>query len=81
MPPILPLWWLALKELELELELIQTHMTQEPLLWVEVGTSQIVPNKLCSEFVFGFFAFFFFVTRPPPFPPPARHAGGRGFRR
>ena len=24
-------------ELELELELIQTHMAQKPLLWVEVG--------------------------------------------
>jgi hypothetical protein len=27
----------AASELELELELIQTHMTQKPLLWVEVG--------------------------------------------
>jgi hypothetical protein len=27
---------------ELELELIQTHMTQKPLLWIEVGALQQV---------------------------------------
>jgi hypothetical protein len=30
--------------LELELELIQTHMTQKPLLWVEVG-AHVVRNR------------------------------------
>jgi hypothetical protein len=30
-----------LLELELELELIQTHMTQKPLLWVEVGAHAV----------------------------------------
>ena len=29
------------KELELELELIQTHMTQKPVLWVEVGAHAV----------------------------------------
>jgi hypothetical protein len=28
---------------ELELELIQTHMTQKPLLWVEVGAHAASP--------------------------------------
>jgi hypothetical protein len=32
-------------ELELELELIQTHMAQKPLLWVEVG-AHAVRNRL-----------------------------------
>ena len=31
----------ALCELELELELIQTHMTQKPLLWVEAGAHAV----------------------------------------
>jgi hypothetical protein len=30
-----------IRELELELELIQTHMTQKPLLWVEVGVHAV----------------------------------------
>jgi hypothetical protein len=39
--------------LELELELIQTHMMQKPLLWVEVGKSacgdlRIAPLSACS---------------------------------
>jgi len=31
--------WLL--ELELELELIQAHMAQKPLLWVEVGAHAV----------------------------------------
>ena len=31
-------------ELELELELIQTRMTQKPMLWVEVGKGALFPH-------------------------------------
>jgi hypothetical protein len=31
----------ATSELELEPELIQTHMTQKPLMWVEVGAHAV----------------------------------------
>jgi hypothetical protein len=34
--------------MELELELIQTRMTQEQLLWVEVGKSACVLVSACS---------------------------------
>jgi hypothetical protein len=33
--------------LELELELIQTHMTQKPLLWVEVGAHAVRKRSEC----------------------------------
>jgi hypothetical protein len=33
---------------ELELELIQTRMTQKPLLWVEVGKSACVLVGICE---------------------------------
>jgi hypothetical protein len=39
-------------DLELELELIQTHMTQKPLLWVEVGAHR------CLFLLFGLSARF-----------------------
>jgi hypothetical protein len=34
------------KKLELELELIQTHMTQKPLLWVELLPMRLYPISL-----------------------------------
>jgi hypothetical protein len=36
------------KELELELELIQTRMIQKPLQWVEVGKSACVLVGICE---------------------------------
>ena len=33
---------------ELDLELIQTRMTQKPLLWVEVGKSACVLEGICG---------------------------------
>jgi len=36
-------------ELELELELIQTHMTQKPMLWAEVGMHVRCANKASAE--------------------------------
>ena len=37
--------------LELELELIQTHMTQKPLLWVEVGAHAVRKRSECAGVV------------------------------
>ena len=34
--------------LELELELIQTHMAQKPLLWVEVGAHAVLNRSKCG---------------------------------
>ena len=39
----------SLIELELELELIQTQMTQTPMLWAEVGTRVHCANKASAE--------------------------------
>jgi hypothetical protein len=36
---------------ELELELIQTHMTQNPLLWVEVGAYAVRKKSGCAGVV------------------------------
>jgi hypothetical protein len=36
---------------ELELELIQTHMTQKPLLWVEVGAHAVRKRSGCAGVV------------------------------
>ena len=36
---------------ELELELIQTHMTQKPLLWVEVGAHAVRKRSECAGVV------------------------------
>jgi hypothetical protein len=33
---------------ELELELIQTHMAQKPLLWVEVGAHSVRNRSKCG---------------------------------
>ena len=33
---------------ELELELIQTHMAQKPLLWVEVGVHAVRNMQVCD---------------------------------
>jgi hypothetical protein len=35
-------------KLELELELIQTHVTQKPLLWVEVGAHAVRKRSECA---------------------------------
>ena len=35
-------------ELELELELIQTHMAQKPLLWVKVGAHAVRNRSKCG---------------------------------
>jgi hypothetical protein len=40
-----------LYELELELELIQTHMTQKPLLWIEVGAHAVRKRSECARVV------------------------------
>jgi hypothetical protein len=37
--------------LKLELELIQTHMTQKPLLWVEVGAHAVRKRSECAGVV------------------------------
>jgi hypothetical protein len=37
--------------LELELELIQTHMAQKPLLWVEVGAHAVRKRSECGGVV------------------------------
>jgi hypothetical protein len=37
---------------ELELELIQTQMTQKPLLWVEVGTHAVRKRSECNPLAF-----------------------------
>jgi hypothetical protein len=39
------------KEGELELELIQTHMTQKSLLWVEVGAHAVRKRSECAGVV------------------------------
>jgi hypothetical protein len=36
------------RPLELELELIQTHMTQKPLLWVKVGAHAVRKRSECA---------------------------------
>jgi hypothetical protein len=36
---------------ELELELIQTHTTQKPLLWVEVGAHAVRKRSECAGVV------------------------------
>jgi hypothetical protein len=35
------MWYRGLCQPELELELIQTHMAQKPLLWIEVGAHAV----------------------------------------
>jgi hypothetical protein len=37
--------------IELELELIQAHMTQKPLLWVEVGAHAVRKRSECAGVV------------------------------
>jgi hypothetical protein len=37
--------------MELELDLIQTHMTQRPLLWVEVGAHAVRKRSGCAGVV------------------------------
>jgi hypothetical protein len=39
--------WRSFSELGLELELIQTHMTQKPLLWAEVGVHAVRKVIVC----------------------------------
>jgi hypothetical protein len=39
------------REPELELELIQTQMTQKPLLWVEVGAHAVRKRSECAGVV------------------------------
>ena len=39
----------ALRTQELELELIQTQMTQKPMLWAEVGMRVRCANKASAE--------------------------------
>jgi hypothetical protein len=39
------------KQLELELELLQTHMTQKPLLWVEAGAHAVRKRSECAGVV------------------------------
>jgi hypothetical protein len=38
-------------EFKLELELIQSHMIQKPLLWVEVGAHAVRKRSECAEVV------------------------------
>jgi hypothetical protein len=54
-PPVKVLWVFGFLVYELKLELIQTHMTQKPLLWVEVevGAHAVRKRLECAGVVNG----------------------------
>jgi hypothetical protein len=56
-------WFVDALYVELEPELIHTHMTQKPLLWVEVGAHAVVLlGSLWVYFLLDFFFFFLCCT-------------------